>query len=145
MSNSHIHREHFPWNCPQVNAIRPHWLLLETLVQVMAWFCQAATHCLSQCWPRFKSSYMVTRPQWVCLQVQLLAGYNEISSWDCFKRSYDKMLYQIDVLFWVFFFSCCLKMVPVYCMVHISPGGFHDSGNHALKEISKPNYQMIHL
>ena len=36
-----------------------------TLVQVMAWCRQAASHYLSQCWPRFLSPYGVTRPQWV--------------------------------------------------------------------------------
>ena len=36
-----------------------------TLVQVMAWCCQATSHYLSQCWPRSLSPYGVTRPQWV--------------------------------------------------------------------------------
>ena len=36
-----------------------------TLVQVMAWCCQATSHYLRQCWPRSKSPYGVTRPQWV--------------------------------------------------------------------------------
>ena len=36
-----------------------------TLVQVMAWCRQAASHYLSQCWPRYLSPYGVTRPQWV--------------------------------------------------------------------------------
>ena len=36
-----------------------------TLVQVMAWCCQATSHYLSQCWPRSLSPYRVTRPQWV--------------------------------------------------------------------------------
>ena len=36
-----------------------------TLVQVMAWYSQATSHCLSQCWPRFMSQNGVTRPQWV--------------------------------------------------------------------------------
>ena len=35
-----------------------------TLVQVMAW-CQATSHYLSQCWPRYLSPYGLTRPQWV--------------------------------------------------------------------------------
>ena len=38
-----------------------------TLVQVMAWCCQATSHYLSQCWPRPMSPYGVTRPQWVNL------------------------------------------------------------------------------
>ena len=47
------------------------WMLLDftddqsTLVQVMAWCRQAASHYLSQCWPRSLSPYGVTRPQWV--------------------------------------------------------------------------------
>ena len=36
-----------------------------TLVQVMALCRQAASHYLSQCWPRSLSTYDVTRPQWV--------------------------------------------------------------------------------
>ena len=36
-----------------------------TLVQVMAWCRQAASHYLNQCWPRSLPSYGVTRPQWV--------------------------------------------------------------------------------
>ena len=36
-----------------------------TLVQVMAWCRQPASHYLSQCWPRSLTPYGVTRPQWV--------------------------------------------------------------------------------
>ena len=36
-----------------------------TLVQVMAWCRQAASHYLSQCCPKSLSPYGVTRPQWV--------------------------------------------------------------------------------
>ena len=36
-----------------------------TLVQVMAWWCQATSHYLSQCWPIALSAYGVTRPKWV--------------------------------------------------------------------------------
>ena len=36
-----------------------------TLVQVMAWCCQATSHYLSQCWPIFMLPYGITRPQWV--------------------------------------------------------------------------------
>ena len=35
------------------------------LVLVMAWYCQATSHYLSQCWPRSLSPYGVTRPQWI--------------------------------------------------------------------------------
>ena len=34
-----------------------------TLVQVMAWCCQATSHYLDQCWPRSPTPYGVTRPQ----------------------------------------------------------------------------------
>ena len=36
-----------------------------TLVQVMAWYRQATSYYLSQCWPRSMSPNGVTRPQWV--------------------------------------------------------------------------------
>ena len=36
-----------------------------TLVQVMAWCCQATSHYLSQCWLRSMLPYGVTRPQWI--------------------------------------------------------------------------------
>ena len=36
-----------------------------TLVQVMAWCCQATSHYLSQCWPWALLPYGVTRPGWV--------------------------------------------------------------------------------
>ena len=35
------------------------------LVQVMAWYHQATSHCLNQCWPRSSKLYGVTRPRWV--------------------------------------------------------------------------------
>ena len=38
---------------------------MSTLVQVMAWFHQAASHYLSQCWPRSLSPHGVTKPLWV--------------------------------------------------------------------------------
>ena len=45
------------------------------LVQVMAWCRQAASHYLSQCWPRSLSPYGVTRPQWfnVLICVKLIS------------------------------------------------------------------------
>ena len=45
-----------------------------TLVQVMAWYRQATSHFLSQCWPRSLPPYGVTRPQWVNLS--LFLDYN---------------------------------------------------------------------
>ena len=36
-----------------------------TLVQVVAWCCEATSHYLSQCWPSCMSPYGVTRPQWI--------------------------------------------------------------------------------
>ena len=45
----------------QQNSTDDEW----TLVQVIAWCCQATSHCRSQCWPRSVSPYGVTRPKWV--------------------------------------------------------------------------------
>ena len=49
-----------------MNSTRPyrHW---STLVQVMAWWRQATSHYLSQCWPSPMSPHGVTGPQWVNL------------------------------------------------------------------------------
>ena len=53
------------------NEIPLRWMPLDltddqsTLVQVMAWCRQAASHYLSQCWLRSMSPNDVTRPQWV--------------------------------------------------------------------------------
>ena len=59
--------QRFIWNCPQKNATWPHWWSDDgsTLVQVMAWCCQATSHYLSHCWHRSISPYTITRPQWV--------------------------------------------------------------------------------
>ena len=55
----------------------PRWMPLDlmgdkpTLLQLMAWCCQATSHYLSQCWPSSVywpssvSPYGITRPQWV--------------------------------------------------------------------------------
>ena len=50
-----------------------------TLVQVMAWCRQAASHYLSQCCPRSLSPYGVTRPQWV--NAHLASMFYEIQGW----------------------------------------------------------------
>ena len=36
-----------------------------TLIQIIAWCCQATSHYLGQCRPRSTSTYGITRPQWV--------------------------------------------------------------------------------
>ena len=38
-----------------------------SLVQVMAWCCQATSHYLNQCWPSSLSPYSIIRPQWIKL------------------------------------------------------------------------------
>ena len=51
-----------------------------TLVQVMAWCCQASSHYLSQCWPRSLSPYGVTRPERVNLSVKWASNGSFINS-----------------------------------------------------------------
>ena len=51
-----------------------------TLDQVMAWCRQAASHYLSQCWPRSLSPYGVTRPQWVKCCCFWMEGFNNFTS-----------------------------------------------------------------
>ena len=82
-----------------------------TLVQVMAWCRQAASHYLSQCCPRSLSPYGVTRPQWVNASGQHLFRY--IVSTDIQKK--------IQALFKDFFkdiftvFRDIFSVVPVCC------------------------------
>ena len=48
----------FLWCWAQLNAARPPWW---TLMQAMAWCCQATRHYLTQCWISSMTSYGVTR------------------------------------------------------------------------------------
>ena len=56
------------WGIPCEITLR--WMLMDPtddksiLVQIKPW-CQAWSHCLSQCWPISMSTYGVTRQQWV--------------------------------------------------------------------------------
>ena len=67
-----------------------------TLVQVMAWCCQATSHYLSQWWPRSLSPYGVTGPQWVNSSIA--------PSINIFMSSYsslDTAVLQARVLSWI--------------------------------------------
>ena len=87
-ATSHYLKQWWPSSTPPCSVTRPQWIELilwidiwytsceigfwwvwqnhidgkSTLLQVMAWCCQAASHYLSQCWPSSKSPYGVTRP-----------------------------------------------------------------------------------
>ena len=56
------YHEHFLWNYHRMNVTRP---LMITLGQVMAWWRQATSHYLSQCWRAYLSPYGVTMVYWV--------------------------------------------------------------------------------
>ena len=53
-----------------------------TLVQVMAWCPQTASHYLSQCWPRYLSPYCVSRPQCVNFYIYFYMLSYWKSIWD---------------------------------------------------------------
>ena len=82
-----------------------------TLVQVMAWCRQAASHCLNQWWPSLMSPYGVTRPQWV--KHKILWNHS-IFCW----RHYQILIWHILTSF--------DKTSPYLCMVFGSlyPGSF---------------------
>ena len=77
--------KHFLWNCPQANAMRPHWISVgthkmgswyqSTLVHVMAWCRQATSHYISQYWSRSMLPYGITRPQWVNIDFRSYVVY----------------------------------------------------------------------
>ena len=56
-----------------------------TLVQVMAWCRQAASHYLSHCCPRSLSPYGVTRPQWVKSGMIKKPKYF-LKIWRCYQK-----------------------------------------------------------
>ena len=53
-----------------------------TLVQVMAWYCQATSHYLSQCWLSSLSPYGVARSQWVKSKMTAVIKENIGTPWD---------------------------------------------------------------
>ena len=73
-----------------------------TLVQVMAWCRQAASHYLSQCCPRSLSPYGVTRPQWVNSSWPSDAICHWKSAWLCCKMEFMSLRkYQISYT-WIY-------------------------------------------
>ena len=107
--------------------ISSRWMSLDltdksTLVQVMAWYHEATSHYLSQCWLRSMSPYGITRPPWVkkiwytvsnlykvkiWIQVEtfnhgittscaLLLGWSVKSLWT-FKFNFDKCVPLVNV------------------------------------------------
>ena len=67
-----------------------------TLVQVMAWCRQVTRHYLSQCWPISPSSYGVTRPQWVNIQIICFCRKMELTNH--FHKRYNPE--KKEVLLW---------------------------------------------
>ena len=45
------------------------WIPKNIFNEVMPWCCQATSHYLTQCWPKYMSGYGETRPQWVNLSI----------------------------------------------------------------------------
>ena len=69
-----------------------------TLVQVMAWCCQATSHYLSQCWPRSQSPYGITTPQWANRIAGVHATYektNTVEWYNYFIKSLLKDMLKI--------------------------------------------------
>ena len=59
-----------------------------TLVQVMAWCCQATSHYLNQCWPRSPMPYGVTGPQFINVPGHPLCSHVEITvSWGVYNMT----------------------------------------------------------
>ena len=105
-----------------------------TLVQVMAWCRQAASHYLSQCCPRSLSPYGVTRPQWVkpslnqlmmviCKEMPLRAcswkRRSEYTTW--WEKPYCLLFYGVNLVInqhWYWYpISYWSPLVPVPCVI----------------------------
>ena len=80
-----------------------------TLVQVMAWCCQAPSHCLSQWWSRSQSPCAVTRPQWV----------NLYKSW-CLHNLSTEMGILLPQIIWYYFLVPWPKYTCNFLVIHVS-------------------------
>ena len=47
-----------------------------TLVQVMAWYRQASSHYMNQCWLKSMTPCVATRPQWVKIRQSVTVGHS---------------------------------------------------------------------
>ena len=124
-----------PWTLPvKLVSDESHRNLLmakSTLIQVMAWCCQAKSHYLSQCWCRSLSSYGIARTQWVKLRKHwsifvfsiISQNWDGIDSWNPSSWMKSTALFYVintktaDDLFlapkalaaMVYFFSCTFQ------------------------------------
>ena len=94
-----------------------------TLVQVMAWYRQATSHYLSQCWPRSLLPYGVTRPQGVnvCSKTIFYAisvvYINSLVPGRCgsdFKSVISELMLQMKSMST----SCALRWIPQNTFTH---------------------------
>ena len=128
-----------------------------TLVQVMAWCRQAASHYLSQCWPKAMASYGITRPQWVnkeifaqqknlsvtqYLTVFILWAYNQsINVW-CYQLPNKNSQTYLKVIFG----SAASPAEVVYCLLGLMPQWNHrKSLSQSFYEVWKPQHWLQHL
>ena len=80
-----------------------------TLVQVMAWCRQAASHYLSQCCPRSLSPYGVTRPQWVNICSHISTPQKEILLRPLLFLKVGSLYKWAFLVLYVWNTSCCTK------------------------------------
>ena len=93
-----------------------------TLFQVMAWYCQATSHYLRQCWPKSMSPFGITRPQ--CVSYNWSASYTHWmwpATWSilCVDRVYVGNMLAITRWFNVtanVYLFCCIIASPMFCV-----------------------------
>ena len=74
----------------------------------MAWYCQATSHYLSQCWPRSLSPNGITRPQWVNFIDSLTSvGFNVSSI-----EASSVPLYLCSIYNFEFCILCAVQLLP---------------------------------
>ena len=119
------------------------WMCLDfavnqsTLVQVMAWCCQAASHYLSQCWPRSLSPYGVIRPQWVCWSPP---GQNGCLTDNIFKRIFMNEKFCILTSL-KFIPKCLINNIPAFVQIM----AWRRSGNKTLSEPMLTRFTDAHM
>ena len=79
-----------------------------TLVQVMAWCRQAASHYLSQCWPWSMSPYGITKPHWLVAYTKWFLCVHA-KEWK--KNSHKAVI----LLHCGYFFSALVLLTQTWC------------------------------
>ena len=106
-----------------------------TLVQVMAWYCQATSHHQNQCWPRYMSPYGVTGPQWAHDIINQYHHYVEMfenmNIWNVCQLCSGECVFKVWSILFIIVFplhkAVCYQVTQFFFddKENISPSSYH--------------------